>query len=212
VIPVQLVPFLAVVGVITITPGPDTTLVVRNTLHDGRRHGLLTALGCSTGLLIWGMASSVGLATVFRASSSLFFVVRVAGGIYLVWLGLRMMWSSWRVNGVWQLAVGISPNRRDGRQPFLEGLLTDLLNPKAAAFFTALLPQFVTPRDPVLITTLLFATIAAVAAFAGLCAYVCVASRARVVLGQPSIRRLFDRVTGAVLLGLGVRMLAREAR
>jgi RhtB (resistance to homoserine/threonine) family protein len=201
-----------VVGVITVTPGPDTALVVRNTLQAGSRHGLLTALGCSTGLLVWGVASSLGLATVFRASSALFSAIRLAGGVYLVWLGLRMMWSSSRAGGEVRDLVDMSARRRPSRRPFLEGLLTDLLNPKAAAFFTALLPQFLAVDDPVLTTTLLFAAIAALAALAGLLSYACVAARARVVLGRPAVRRLLDRITGAVLLGLGVRMLAREAR
>jgi threonine/homoserine/homoserine lactone efflux protein len=211
-IPTQLLPFLALVVVITVTPGPDTALVVRNTLQGGRRHGLLTAAGSSTGLLVWGAASSLGLATAFRASSALFGAIRIAGGVYLVWLGIRMMWTGWSVDAGLRGAAGVSAGRRHRHRPFLEGLLTDLLNPKAAAFFTALLPQFLTSNDRVLATTLLYAAIAATAALAGLLAYACVAAQAQVVLGRPPIRRLLDRVTGAVLLGLGIRMLAREAR
>src|SRR6266545_340714 len=175
--PVELLPFLAIVAAITVTPGPDTALVVRNTLQNGRRHGLLTAAGCSVGLLVWGAASSVGLATVFRASSSLFAAVRTAGGVYLAWLGLRTIWSSWRNEHTVPVAGGVAGKRRLGGQPFLEGFLTDLLNPKAAAFFTALLPQFLTPSDPVFRTTLIFATIAALAALAGLWAYSFIAAR-----------------------------------
>jgi len=211
-LPAQLLPFLAVVAVITVTPGPDTALVVRNTLQGGRRHGLLTAAGCSAGLLIWGALSSLGLATAFRASSALFVAIRIAGGAYLVWLGIRMIGSSWSVEVALKGVDGLSAGRRHRHRPFLEGLLTDLLNPKAAAFFTALLPQFLTSNDPVLKTTLFFAAIAATAALGGLLVYACVAAQARLVLGRPSIRQLLDRVTGLVLVGLGIRMLTREAR
>jgi threonine/homoserine/homoserine lactone efflux protein len=210
-IPAHFLPFLAVVALITVTPGPDTALVVRNTLQGGRRHGLLTAVGCSTGLLVWGVASSLGLATAFRASSAFFGAIRVAGGVYLLWLGIRVMWSSWSVDAGLR-TVGGGVLRRHGHRPFLEGLLTDLLNPKAAVFFTALIPQFLTSDDRVLTTTLFYAAIAAAAALAGLLAYAYVAAQARVALGRPPIRRLLDRVTGAVLVGLGIRMLAREAR
>lgn len=210
-IPAHFLPFLAVVALITVTPGPDTALVVRNTLQGGRRHGLLTAVGCSTGLLVWGVASSLGLATVFRASAAFFDALRAAGGVYLVWLGIRVVWSSWSADAGLR-SVGAGALRSHGHRPFLEGLLTDLLNPKAAVFFTALLPQFFTPDDRVLTTTLLYAATAATAALVGLLAYAYIAAQTRVVLGRPPIRRLLDRVTGAVLIGLGLRMLVREAR
>jgi threonine/homoserine/homoserine lactone efflux protein len=210
-IPAHFLPFLAVVAVITVTPGPDTALVVRNTLQGGRRHGLLTAVGCSTGLLVWGVASSLGLATVFRASSAFFDAVRTAGGVYLMWLGIRVMWSSWSADAGLR-SVGDGVLRSHGHRPFLEGLLTDLLNPKAAVFFTALIPQFLTSDDRVLTTTLLYAATAATAALAGLLAYAYIAAQTQVFLGRPPIRRLLDRVTGAVLIGLGLRMLVREAR
>jgi threonine/homoserine/homoserine lactone efflux protein len=211
--PAQVLPFLAVVAVITVTPGSDTALVVRNTLQGGRRHGLLTAVGCSTGLLVWGAASSLGLAHRLSGVVGALRCDQSCGSLYLVWLGIRMMWSSGCVHaGFRGVGGGVSAGRRHSRRPFLEGLLTDLLNPKAVVFFTALLPQFLTSNDRVLTTTLLYVAIAATAALAGLFAYACVAAQARVVLGRPPIRRLLDRVTGAVLLGLGIRMIAREAR
>jgi RhtB (resistance to homoserine/threonine) family protein len=207
----QLLPFLAVVAMITVTPGPDIALVLRNSLRGGSRDGVLTALGCSTGLLVWGSASALGLATIVSASSSLFSAIRILGGIYLTWLGVRMIWGARKsADAAASAEAGTQPDGSD-RRPFVEGLLSNLLNPKAAAFFTALLPQFVTPSAPVLWTTLLLAAIAAVAAFVGLLIYTTLASRARVALGRPSMRRLLDRIIGAVLMGLGIRMLAREA-
>src|ERR1044071_5039677 len=92
----QLLPFLAVVAMITITPGPDTALVVRNTLSGGVRDGVHTALGCSLGLLVWGVAAALGLATLMSSSASLFAVIRILGGAYLIWLGVRMLWSTRR--------------------------------------------------------------------------------------------------------------------
>jgi RhtB (resistance to homoserine/threonine) family protein len=207
----QLLPFLAVVAVISVTPGPDTVLVLRNTFSDGVRGGLITALGCSIGLLIWGIASAVGLATVMSASSNLFAAIRIVGGIYLTWLGVRMIWGARRVKDVTAGGQTVSQQATKQRQPFMAGLLTDLLNPKAAAFFTALLPQFVMADDHVLATTLSLAGIVSAAAFVGLLAYTMLASRARETFNRPRLRRLFDAVTGLVLVGLGIRMLAREA-
>lgn len=205
----QLLPFLAVVAMITVTPGPDTALVVRNTLRGRLRDGVLTALGCSFGLLVWGVAAALGLATLMSTSASLFGVLRILGGAYLIWLGLRILWSTRHGAEAQAASAQLQP---EGGRPLLEGLLTDLLNPKAAAFFTALLPQFVTSTDRVLTTTLLLAAIAAVAAFIGFVAYAALAARARAALGRASLRRWLDRATGMVLLGLGMRMLAREVR
>jgi RhtB (resistance to homoserine/threonine) family protein len=208
----QLLPFLAVVAMITVTPGPDSALVLRNTIASGSRHGVLTALGCSSGLFVWGIVSALGLATVVSASSSLFAAIRVIGGIYLTWLGVRMIWS--KRKSAERVATAGSAIRLDAnaRRPFVEGLLSNLLNPKAAAFFTAVLPQFITPEDAVLWATLLLAGITSAAALAGLLIYITLAARARVALGHPSMRQWLDRITGAVLVSLGVRMLAREVR
>jgi threonine/homoserine/homoserine lactone efflux protein len=205
----QLLPFLAVVAMITVTPGPDTALVVRNTLKGTLRDGVLTALGCSMGLLVWGIAAALGLATLMSTSASLFGLIRILGGVYLICLGLRMLWSA---RHALEAQTAATAQEQPERRPLLAGLLTDLLNPKAAAFFTALLPQFVTSGDQVLTTTLLLAAIAAFAAFFGFFAYAMLAARARAVLGRASLRRWLDRVTGMVLLGLGMRMLAREVR
>lgn len=212
----QLLPFLAVVAVISVTPGPDTALVLRNTFKGGVREGLQTSLGCSIGLLIWGIAAAVGLATVMSASSSLFSVIRIVGGLYLTWLGVRLVWSARVVAGsaVVDSAANAEPPQQATQRshPFIEGLLTDLLNPKAAAFFTALLPQFVSADDHVLATTLLYAVIVSAAAYVGLLVYTLLAGRARTVFRRPRVRCLLDALTGVILLSLGVRMLVREAR
>lgn len=211
-IPAHLPSFLVVVALITATPGPDTALVVRNTVHGGMRAGLFTALGCSTGLLLWGTASSLGLTAILNASSTLFGVVRLAGGAYLLWLGGRMLWKGCTGADVAANASDASPSAGARHRSFMEGLLTDLLNPKAAAFFTALLPQFIASGEDVLLTTLLLAAIAAGGSVVGLFAYACIAARARVVLSRTRTRHLLDQVTGAVLVALGVRMLARAVR
>jgi threonine/homoserine/homoserine lactone efflux protein len=207
----QLLPFLVVVAMITITPGPDTALVLRNTLRGGVRDGLMTAFGATVGLLVWGVASALGLSTVMVGSATLFAAIRIVGGVYLLWMGMRILWGARKSAAASESTANGSLGVRAPR-PFMEGLLSDLLNPKAAAFFTALLPQFVTSSQNVLATTLLLAGIASTAAFVGLLAYTALAARARVALHRRSIRRRLDQITGVVLLALGIRMLARELR
>jgi threonine/homoserine/homoserine lactone efflux protein len=211
----QLVPFLAVVAIITLTPGPDTALVVRNTVQRGARDGLLTTAGCATGLLVWGTAAALGIAVLLTESAYLFGMVKLAGAAYLVLLGLAMLWSarSPRVALVEvRAASSASTPRRATLLVFGEGLLADLLNPKAAVFFTALLPQFANPEHDGIVTVLAFAIVTAFASLIGLGAYSLLAMRVRAVFAGARVRRWLDAITGATLVALGLRVLAVERR
>ena len=193
----QLLPFVGAAILIALTPGADTALVVRNALVAGAPAARRTALGSSAGLLVWGAASACGVAAVLNASAELFTAVKLAGAVYLVWLGLQAI----RHAGAHEAAE----SARSG-SPFRQGLLCNLLNPKAGIFFTALLPQFVSRQDPALLVSLLMTAIAAAASLAWLSVYATVVPRAGDVLRRPRVRRALDRATGAVLIGLGVRL------
>ena len=188
----QLLPFIGAAILIALTPGADTALVVRSALVAGAAPARRTALGTTTGLLVWGAASACGVAAVLNASAEVFTAVKLAGAVYLVWLGLKVV----RHAG----AHEASGRTRHG-SPFRQGLLCNLLNPKAGIFFTALLPQFVSPDDPALLVSLLMTAIAATTSLAWLSLYATVVPRAGDVL-----RRAIDRATGVVLIGLGVRL------
>ena len=193
----QLLPFVGAAILIALTPGADTALVVRNALIGGAPPARRTALGTTTGLLVWGAASACGVAAVLNASAEVFTAVKLAGALYLLWLGLQAI----RHAG----AHEASGRARSG-SPFRQGLLCNLLNPKAGIFFTALLPQFVSPDDPALLISLLMTAIAATASLAWLSVYATLVPRAGDVLRRPPVRRALDRATGAVLIGLGVRL------
>jgi threonine/homoserine/homoserine lactone efflux protein len=194
----QLVPFVGAAVLIALTPGADTTLVVRNALVAGAPAARRTALGSTTGLLVWGAASACGVAAVLAASAEVFTAVKLAGAAYLIWLGLQAILRAG--------AHAPDERRARGGSPFRQGLLCNLLNPKAGVFFTALLPQFVSPQDPALLVSLLMTAIAAVASLAWLSVYAALVPRAGDVLRRPPVRRALDRLTGVVLIGLGVRL------
>jgi threonine/homoserine/homoserine lactone efflux protein len=193
----QLLPFVGAAILIALTPGADTALVVRNALVAGAAPARRTALGATTRLLVWGAASACGVAAVLNASAEVFTAVKLAGAAYLVWLGLLAI----RHAG----AHEASGRAREG-SPFRQGLLCNLLNPKAGIFFTALLPQFVSPQDPALAVSLLLTAIAAASSLVWLTVYATLVPRAGDVLRRPPVRRALDRVTGTVLIGLGVRL------
>jgi threonine/homoserine/homoserine lactone efflux protein len=193
--------FLGVVALISVTPGPDTALVVRNAVSRGRRGGLMTALGSASGLLVWGLAFAVGIGALLAASATAFAVLKLIGAAYLVWLGTRMLLHP---------GAAAPAGPRASGSAYRQGLLTNLLNPKAAAFFTALVPQFLTD-DASPAAPLVLAAIAAAGSLLGLALFATGASAARRRLTRPRVRRALDRVTGTVLVGLGVR-LALERR
>jgi threonine/homoserine/homoserine lactone efflux protein len=193
----QLLPFVGAAIVIALTPGADTALVVRTALVAGAAPARRTALGTVSGLMVWGAASACGVAAVLNASAEAYTTVKLAGAAYLIWLGTQAI----RHAGEHELAGGA----RSG-SPFRQGLLCNLLNPKAGIFFTALLPQFVSPQDPALAVSLLLTAIAAVTSLMWLTVYATLVPRAGDVLRRPPVRRALDRVTGTVLIGLGVRL------
>src|SRR5918992_3451138 len=201
----ELAPFLAVALVVICTPGPDTALTIRNTLLGGRRAGIFTALGVSTGQAIWTLAASAGIAALLVASEPAFRALKLVGAAYLVWLGLQTLWSAVRRKA----RAEADPKRPvEPRRAWRQGLISNLGNPKMAAFFTSLLPQFGDASFAAMFALgLLFCTLT----FVWLTAYAFVVAKAGDVLRRDRVRRAIDAVMGAVLVAFGLR-LATERR
>jgi len=197
--------FMAIAIVIIVVPGPDMALVTRNALLFGRGPALATALGVCTGLTVWTVASAFGVAAVIHASAIAFTVLKLAGGAYLVWLGIEALRTAGR-------HAELPPRRPvDGARGFRQGVTSNLANPKIAVVFTSLVPQFVDPGEPLLVPFLVLGSIFVALTLAWLCAYAVAASRASGILQRPRMRLALDRLTGVVLIALGLR-LATERR
>jgi threonine/homoserine/homoserine lactone efflux protein len=196
----QLLAFLGVSAIVIATPGPDTALTIRNTLMGGRRAGIFTALGVSSGQAVWTLATAAGIAALLAASEPAFLVVKIAGSAYLVWLGLQAILAA--VRGHARPAI-----RAPRSSSFRQGLLSNLGNPKMAAFFPSLLPQFGGSFSLLLALGMAFCLMT----LAWLTAYAIVVARAGDFLSRSAIRRWVEAVTGAVLVALGLR-LATERR
>src|SRR5579862_5537907 len=119
------------------TPGPDTALVTRNALVGGRRAGAFTILGVSSGLLLWTLAASVGVAALLRASEPAFVAVKLVGAAYLVFLGAQALWAAIRGAGPRVRLGEPGAHRLRPRLAFRQGLVCNLGNPKVAVFFTS---------------------------------------------------------------------------
>ena len=205
----ELLAFLGVAVLVIVTPGPDTALTIRNTLLGGRPAGIATALGVVSGQAVWALATSVGLVALLLASEPAFAAVRIAGAAYLIFLGLQALVAAFRPGGYGQIEAGPRrdlPNRVAARQ----GLISNLGNPKMAAFFPSLLPQFVPAGEPTFLPLLLLGLVFCSLTFVWLSAYAVVVARAGDLLRRPRIRRAMEALTGAVLVALGLRLAAEQ--
>ncbi len=204
----QLLPFLLVAGAIVVAPGVDMALVTRNVLLHGRRAGVVTAVGVNTGVLLWSLAASFGLAALLVASATTYRLVEIGGAAYLVFVGIRALWASFhRAHEATKSGVGRS---LPSRVAFRQGMLCNIFNPKVGVLFTSLLPQFAGDRA----TTadfLLMGGIFNAMGLAWLISYTLIVARSRDVFLRPRIRRALDRFSGIILVGLGIR-LALERR
>ena len=192
----HLAAFLGIALVVICTPGPDTALIVRNTLFGGRANGVRTAAGVVTGLAVWTVAASAGVAAVVAASHLLFMTLRIGGAAYLVLLGIQTLRG--RHDG--------NVEHRGHGGGYRQGLLSNLGNPKVAIFFTSLLPQFGSDFGGMLAFGLLFCTMGAT----WLTGYALVTARARAIMLRPRVRRALDTLTGLTLVGFGARLAAES--
>lgn len=201
----HLLVFVGVAAIVIVIPGPDTAVVTKNVLVHGRRVALGTSLGVSAGLSLWTLAAAVGVASVVRTSAAAFTTLKLIGALYLVWLGLQALRS----------ARGAAPQARSPsvHKPalgalggFRQGLLSDLANPKIGVFFTSLLPQFVDPGHPVLLPFLALGAVFVLMTVVWLSAYCLIAARAAQTLQRPRVKAAMDRVTGVVLIAVGLRV------
>ena len=205
----QLVAFLGVAVLVIVTPGPDTALTIRNTLLGGRPAGIATALGVVSGQAVWALATSVGLVALLLASEPAFAAVRIAGAAYLIYLGVQALVAAFRPAGNDRV---VAEPRRDlpTRTAVRQGLISNLGNPKMAAFFPSLLPQFVPAGDPTFLPLLLLGLVFCSLTFVWLSAYAVLVARAGDLLRRSRVRRAMEAVTGAVLVALGLRLAAEQ--
>ena len=202
--------FLGALGLmvlLTIAPGPDMALVTGTALTHGRRAAFRTTLGIATGTIVWATLAGVGVAALLQSSAEAFAVIRLAGALYLCFLGFGALLAAVRgpTEPVPDLDGAVAPR---STRPYLRGLLTNLLNPKVGLFYTTLVPQLVDPGDPVALVSIAVGVAHAVIGVAWLAGLAMVVDRAGPVLRRPRIQRALSALTGTVLVAFGVRVAA----
>jgi threonine/homoserine/homoserine lactone efflux protein len=203
-VPDHLLVFLVGSVLVTVVPGADMALVTRQVVTRGRRAAQTTILGNLSGLVVHTAALAVGLSALLVASATAFSVVKLAGAGYLVFLGVQSLLQARRTRAA-AGATGpeLTPKRGN---PYLQGLISTVLNPKPALFFLSYLPQFVDPNGPVKLQVGFLAAIHIVLGFVWLTAYASLVSRMQAALTRPRIKAALEQATGAVLIALGLRV------
>jgi threonine/homoserine/homoserine lactone efflux protein len=196
---------------VIVTPGPDTALTIRNTLLGARRAGVFTALGVVTGQAVWALTTSAGIAALLLASKPAFTAVKLVGAAYLVFLGSQALLAAFR-SGDWKETVlEDRPRRRlPAAAAYRQGVISNLGNPKMAAFFPSLLPQFAPSGEASFWALLLLGLVFCTLTLVWLTGYAFAVAKAGDFLRRPKIRRAIEGVTGAVLVALGLRVATMQ--
>ncbi|MGW3494748.1 LysE family translocator [Streptomyces sp. NPDC001020] len=195
--------FLGACTLIAASPGPSTMLIIRESLRS-RRAGFLTVLGNETGVFIWGVIAALGLTALLAASQLAYDIMRIAGAVTLVGFGIKTLLDARGEQGEEESQDAQAVH--SGWASYRSGLLLNLANPKAAVFAMSFLPQFVPAGAPHLPTMIGLAALWAVFEVGYYGLYVWFVGRMKKIISRAKVRQRLERVSGTVLVLLGVRM------
>lgn len=201
----QLLTFLIPVTLLTITPGVDTLLVLRNSRRGGWRDGIISSLGICSGLFIHALVSALGISLLLLQSALAFSALKFAGAGYLLWLGMISLRNAFTAPQQLQLQAGSASGFLLQRS-FVEGLLSNILNPKTIVFYMAFLPQFVEPVGSPLAQSLVLAAVHFLIAMLYQSLLAVLVEQSGRWLNSSRVRRCLDGATGSVMMIFGVKL------
>lgn len=195
--------FLAAAFVLAVVPGPGMLYVLARTVRGGRREGLLSTLGTALAGMLHTLAAALGISAVLATSALAFSLVKWAGVLYLVYLGLRTLLERGDAEG--------PPLAPASRGAFRQGVLTEVLNPKTALFFLAFIPQFIDPAGNAFSQFVLLGFITTLlTSGADLLVVLAAGPAERFLRRDRSLRRVQRVASGGTLIGLGVYLAVRK--
>lgn len=207
----QFVAFLVAITLLSISPGVDTLLVIRNTARGGVRDGVVTSIAICCGLFVHATISALGISVILLQSAWAFNVLKLMGAAYLMWLGVASLLAARRGNALPVQGVLQTASPVPFWQPVREGLLSNVLNPKTVVFYMAFLPQFIAPTDPALLKSLWLAGVHFVIANIWQISVVLMLGGASQWLASKRFVQTLNAATGMVLVIFGLK-LAMEQR
>ncbi|MFD0824730.1 LysE family translocator [Neobacillus sp. M.A.Huq-85] len=193
-----------------ILPGPDTAISTKNTITAGKVGGLKTVLGICCALLIHTSAAVLGLSAIIVKSALLFSVFKYVGAVYLLYLGVKTLWSLKKK----EVAASVEMNKKSkmvSTSCFKQGFLTDLLNPKVAILFLTFFPQFVDPGSNTFLPFVIMGTTYTVMTALWSLLYVYLINHISAFMKKPKTQNIIEGITGTILIGFGIRLFLEKA-
>jgi len=201
--------YLVAITLLTITPGVDTMMVLRNTLRGGAKDGLVSSLGICLGLFVHATLSAVGISAVLLYSATAFTVLKTIGACYLLWLGFSGIKSFWYARYKTHESTPAHKTFNTWRS-LREGFLSNVLNPKAIIFYMAFLPQFIDPKHSALIQSLFLALLHFIVGTLWQAFLVYTIVSANGFITKKSVRQSLDAISGVVMMALGVTLFLEK--
>ncbi len=205
-----LLSFAFATGLLTITPGLDTALILRTATVKGSRPALWVGLGIALGCLIWCILAAFGLSAILSASRQVYDLVRLGGACYLIYLGLQLWQKAGQADGLIIPSPQEITTQELAEQPirqwFFQGLLTNLLNPKVGVFYVTFMPQFLPVNSNVPIMGTGMGLIHAAECLLWFSLLILATRPLSRWLQKPQFTKAMDRLTGSLLLGFGMKL------
>jgi threonine/homoserine/homoserine lactone efflux protein len=201
--------FLIAITILTLTPGLDTAVVIRNTSRSGIKDGCVTSFGICSGLFVHATFSAIGISAILLQSAQAFQVMKWVGAAYLIWLGVSGLRATFK--GEAGLSVDrIAVSEFDAKRSLREGFLSNVLNPKTAVFYLAFLPQFIDPYYSPFVQSITLAGIHFILAMIWQCSIAGAINSAKQLLQSSNVIRWMEGLTGVVLIILGLKLLLED--
>jgi threonine/homoserine/homoserine lactone efflux protein len=202
----NLVTFAILAGILVLIPGLDFAVVLRYSATQSRRASFLVSLGITSGLYIWGLAAVIGVAAILKTSAAAFQVLKVVGAIYLFWMGSRFVLTSFKNKGD---APNIEISQK--QNPYLRGLLSNILNPKPAVFYLSIFPQFIPIDSNHFLVGTLLTTIHAAESMIFFTLLILFVGKLKPFFAKPAVAKYMERLSGFAIIGFGTRLLLESA-
>jgi threonine/homoserine/homoserine lactone efflux protein len=202
---ITIISFTIVAGLLVISPGPNGVLIAKTVPTSGKTAGFANVTGFVSAFYLHGALSVFGISVLLVQSAQLFFIVKMLGAAYLCWIGLKALRDAWRGNVV-QTHVAPARRRRTLMAAYLEGFLTNALNPKVSMFYLAAFPQFIPIAQVSPANTFLLVFIHSLLNLVWFGAMVLIFARLSAFARGGSVQRWIKGVTGMVFLGFGAKL------
>ncbi len=203
-----MISYLIAITLLSLTPGVDTMLVIRNSARGGWQDGVVSSFGICSGLFVHASISALGISVILLKTAWAFSFLKLAGAGYIIWLGIGSLRRLWK-DPVSRIEIRDSrqevPDFRVARS-LREGMLSNVLNPKAVVFYMAFLPQFINPEHSALFQSLILASCHFAIAMLWQSMLAIMVDRAKQLNFRPGYGKVFDGLTGAVLIALGLKL------